>query len=553
MGNHPDTGLATRRSSNYLFARAWAEGRSYRTPAPFVRALKSHPLVSQGSLSRLLQTAAEAWNRLDYQRSIDTLERAARLDPANAAIHLELGRAHGMRYDYAAAEKCFEKAVRVAPQKAEILAMAGVHCRNFNRYEMAKNYFERAIREPKASTDTFVKLAELYERFHFLKEAGALVDRALETDPGCALALLARARLYRSTGNLEEAERLGRLLVSNKDPSAWSTCIRGWYELGAILDRAGRYDEAMAAFLEAKALIRPNAGEFLAGQRTAHERLKEAEANISADVLRRWHESSAALETPRRLALLGGHPRSGTTLLEQVLDAHPDIISAEETSVFFETYLSLKRGLPQDALMLTVLDSASPPTLKVARDGYFSAMTNFLGADIGGRLLIDKNPSLTGLVPGLIRVFPEAKFLIALRDPRDVCLSCFMQPLPLNQVSAIFLSLEGAVEEYGSLMGVWRTMAARMPNPFLEVRYEDVVQDLESLSRRVLDFFGLPWDARVLRFDEHARQKLVRSPTYADVAKPVFKGAVGRWRHYQKYLEPWVGKLAPFIDAFGYA
>jgi len=147
----------------------------------------------------------------------------------------------------------------------------------------------------------------------------------------------------------------------------------------------------------------------------------------------------------------------------------------------------------------------------------------------------------------------EAKFVVALRDPRDVCLSCFMQPLPLNQVSAMFLSLETTVAEYGSVMGLWRAMAPRLRNPHLEIRYEDVVDNLELCSRRVLDFLDIPWDPCVLRFNEHAREKLVRSPTYLDVMKPVFKGAVGRWRNYQKHLEPCLEALAPFVKAFGYA
>jgi hypothetical protein len=91
-----------------------------------------------------------------------------------------------------------------------------------------------------------------------------------------------------------------------------------------------------------------------------------------------------------------------------------------------------------------------------------------------------------------------------------------------------------------------------MRNPCLEVRYEDLVDDLESVARRAMEFLGVTWDARVLGFNEHARGKVVRSPTYAEVAKPVFKGAVGRWRHYQKHLEPWMDKLEPLVKAFGY-
>jgi Sulfotransferase family len=202
--------------------------------------------------------------------------------------------------------------------------------------------------------------------------------------------------------------------------------------------------------------------------------------------------------------------------------------------------------------MFQLFDSASPDVLQKTRDWYFHAMQMFVGTSIDDRLLIDKNPSLTGLVPGLVRLFPEVRFVIALRDPRDVCLSCFMQPLPLNVPSSSFLSLEEAVTEYVSLMGFWRAMAPRLPSPAIEVRYEDVVNDLPSVSRTVLAFLGLDWDERVLRFDEHARRKLVRSPTYAEVARPISKSAVGRWKNYQEFLEPYLPKLDPFLTAFGY-
>ncbi len=155
--------------------------------------------------------------------------------------------------------------------------------------------------------------------------------------------------------------------------------------------------------------------------------------------------------------------------------------------------------------MLEVLESASPQALRQARQNYADCMAKFLGQPPNGRILIDKNPSLTGLVLGFTRVFPEAKILVALRDPRDVCLSCFMQPLPLGQASSIFLTLEDTAQEYASIMGLWKAVAPCLGNAFLELRYEDLVADLEGVSRRALDFLGAAWDPRVLRFDEHAR------------------------------------------------
>jgi hypothetical protein len=328
--------------------------------------------------------------------------------------------------------------------------------------------------------------------------------------------------------------------------------VRKGYQLGSILDRQKRYDEAMQAFLGAKQLLQPDANKFVHGLKTIRHRLKEMTENISPEIVSRWLETKLP-DAPRRLALLCGHPRSGTTLLEQVLDSHPDMVSAEETEIFHdEAYAPLTLGMA-DPRMLPVLEAAKPEALARSRQEYFRNMELCLGRPIAGRLLIDKNPSLTFLVPALVRVFPEMKVLTALRDPRDVCLSCFMQPfVPIAQTSSAYLTLEGTVDEYIFLMSVWRAVAPMLKKSALEVRYEDMVEDLESVSRRVLEFMGVAWDERVLAFHEHARQKTVRSPTYADVTKPVFKRAVGRWRNYEKYLAPYLEKLEPFVKGFGY-
>jgi hypothetical protein len=202
--------------------------------------------------------------------------------------------------------------------------------------------------------------------------------------------------------------------------------------------------------------------------------------------------------------------------------------------------------------VLQVLEAAAPSQLRQSRDNYFRFTEMFLGKRLGNKLLIDKNPALNVLIPAVVRIFPEAKFLVALRDPRDVCLSCFMQLLPLNPVSSAYLTLEGTVTQYASVMGFWRAMLPRMRNPSLEVRYEELVDDLPTAARRVLDFLGVGWDASVLQYHDHARSKQVRSPSYADVAKPLFKSAIGRWRNYEKFLEPFQERLAPFIKAYGY-
>jgi tetratricopeptide (TPR) repeat protein len=255
--------------------------------------------------------AAEAWKRQDYQQTIDILERGSRLDPANASLLLDLGRAYGMRYDYEGAERCFEKAIRVATQRSVALIAAGHRSREIGRPEMARRYLERAA-EQRVSPEILVALAEIHERHHRMAEAGHFVERALKENGAHAAAQLFRARLDRIAGGLEEAEKRLREMLARTDVDTW-TRVQAWYELGGILDRQKRFDEAWESFLEAKSLLLPSATQAIATLQGVQARVREMEETISAEVLHRWSEFGAQLQPSRRFAVLCGHPRSGTT------------------------------------------------------------------------------------------------------------------------------------------------------------------------------------------------------------------------------------------------
>lgn len=505
--------------------------------------------MSHGTILRLLKAAESASRERDYALATELAQRAQRLDPADEQILLFLGQIHGKNHEFSSAEQALDRAVSLSSKPVSTLIEAGNRACSFGCYQLGQRYYQSATEHKDATALAFSSLAEAMERLRRIDAALEMSERAISKDPQCGNAWLVRCRLLRHMGELNKAQSS---LQAHIPAMEKTVKVRAWYELGTIFDRQGQYDKAMNAWLEAKTIMRPEAKAHATELQITRDRFRALRDSLSPEIIQKWLKFAQAY-SPKQVALLAGHPRSGTTLLEQVLDAHPNIISAEETELFHDdAFIPLTRGLASDTALIDILEGASPERLETSRINYFARAEKFLRQTIGSRLLLDKNPSLTFLVPAFLRVFPEARFLIAVRDPRDVCLSCYMQYLPLNQASSAWLTLEGTVKEYNELMGIWLKMRWELSNSSIEVRYEDMVENLESVARSVLSFLNIPWSQCVLAFDEHARQKAVRSPTYSDVTKKVFKTAVGRWRNYQKYFEPHLAKLEPLVKALGY-
>ena len=195
------------------------------------------------------------------------------------------------------------------------------------------------------------------------------------------------------------------------------------------------------------------------------------------------------------------------------------------------------------------------PVAKIAheRQRYFQAMEYLLGEPIGTRMHLDKNPAYNLTIPIVLRVFPETRLIIAIRDPRDVVLSCYLRYLPLNTVSVRFLDVRRTAERYALDMQAWLKFRDLVETPWVQVRYEDTVADVASQARRALETLDLAWDEQVLGYRERlAGDKRVTSPSYEAVAKPIYTGAIGRWRNYAEALEPAMYVLAPFVREFGY-
>lgn len=499
-----------------------------------------------------LQQARRLWQQNRFDESLALFEQAARKYPQNLVALVDGSRALGARFEITRAEAMIDRLVKVGGRNADILHLAGQSYRMIFRPDKAIQCFQRTLALSSQIPDAQLELAVLYERRHRVSEALSLIEDCLRAAPDYLEAQLFKARLLRRNKDLPAAEAIFRDLAGNEQAHPLVRA-QAWNEIANQLDRDGNYDEAMAALLKSKDLIKTDEGDLLRESETLQLCLRQlAEAFTSAH-LTKW-KTAAQIFPAQKMALLSSFPRSGTTLLEQVLDSHPGLVSSDEREAFGrDIFPALWQSPSTPRPTIEALDKISTTRWATQRERYLDYMSAALEQPIGERVHLDKNPAMTLLIPGMLRLFPETKLLIALRDPRDVVLSCFMQYLPMNTNSVCFLTPERTARRYAHDMAVWRSLREMDGMEWLEVRYENCVADLEREARRALEFLGLPWDPQVLQYRERLKEKSVSSPTYESVSKPLYTTAINRWKNYQKYLEPSLDILAPYVEAFGYS
>jgi tetratricopeptide (TPR) repeat protein len=504
-----------------------------------------------------IDKAQIAWEQRRYDEAIWYYERALARAPQNPVLLVDLARAYALRFRYADAEKLVDLAQSLYPNDAQLQQMLGRSYVELQQFDRAIACYRRSLEIAPSSAERpqmLLELAKMHERLHQLDAARECVEEALALAPSFDKAQYMLANLDRRVGDLKSAESRWRALIDEKK-TPLGVIGDSWYQMASLHDKAGQYDEAFEDLTRAKKIFSRAAAPHLDDAWTIGRSAGKSFSRLTADHFERWSAAKGDLAPlTGRLALLTSHPRSGTTLLEQVLDSHPDAISADELQVMPEmVYIPLGRTATQDESLPEVLNRTSPEELNRARQVYWASMEGALREPVNGRLLVDKNPELTMLLPLVVCVFPEMKIVFALRDPRDVVISCFMQQLPLNPVSVHYLTMEGTAKKYAKTMQAWLKIRGMLRNPWIEIRYEDMVADLESQARKVLDFLDLPWDERVLEYHRRAQSKHVHSPTYEAVTKPVYSSSVARWRNYATQLEPHMEILQPFVEAFGYA
>jgi hypothetical protein len=319
---------------------------------------------------------------------------------------------------------------------------------------------------------------------------------------------------------------------------------------GEALDRLDRTEQAFAHYAASAEIFRLRYAPACAGPEPM------AGLDLCQDLVRRYRHAGSELWRPAPGAASGpaaehvfliGFPRSGTTLLEQVLAGHPRVAALEERPTLapaIDAYLDPPSGV--DAL--AKIDGAAAERW---RADYWRRVGEF-GAAVDGRLFVDKQPFYGLWLPLIGKLFPEAKIIVARRDPRDVVFSCFRNPFRMTPITYELMDLERAASLYAGVMEAIELFLARSANQAFVYRHEDLVDRFEPTLAALCTFLGLDWRDDMARFQLTAGARDIRTPSAHQVMRPLNREGIGVWRRYARPLAPILPRLRVLAERYGY-
>jgi Flp pilus assembly protein TadD len=487
--------------------------------------------------------------RPEALRLLQTTVAAA---PGDAQAWFRLGRMLFSMQRRGEAREALSRGLAIEPRNYRALIDAGTVCLRLGELAAASGHFQRAAEVAPEAAEPLSALAVVAGLGGDNACARAYAGRALALAPDLVSAQIAIARADAAEDAPAAAEQRLTRLLERADLSD-AQRIDAFDLRAECRDALGRDADAFEDYASRNAVVRGvEAPRFVAvGVEGQGDRARRLATWLDGTPRDLWRGSAGpdrvGADETRRHVFLVGFPRSGTTLLEKILSSHPDIVALEEVDALGAAGNDLLAG----GAGLARLAGLTPADADGRRQAYWRSVRQALGEPIAGRIFVDKMPLHTVLLPLIARLFPDARILFALRDPRDVVLSCFRRRFRMNAAMFEFLTLEGAARYYDTVMRLAESARGRLPLAIMDVRHEALVADFDGEVRRVLDFVGAPWNPSVRDFAAAARG-VPKTPSTPQVARGLNADGLAQWRRYEAQLAPVAPLLAPWAHRFGY-
>jgi tetratricopeptide (TPR) repeat protein len=489
------------------------------------------------------------------------LRRQGRFAAAAALFERALVTAPGDEAAWVALTECLlagrrpAAALGVADAGLKRRPSARLHCarahvlQSLSRVDAARADYRQALAIDPDCTEARIGLALQAVEAGDWKGAAEVAEPLLAAQPASLQVDWLAARIAFGQGDLAlTVERVARVL--GKEGLSPDQLAEGELLMGEALDGLGRSGEAFAAFRRGKGALRAFYAELAASREGEVAKLRRLAAWFRDADPARWRTAPALAEPtgPRTHAFLVGFPRSGTTLLEQALAGHPDLVALEEPPTLADAYdalLTSPAGLGR-------LEALSAPEAEHWRGVYWRVVAERDGR-VEGKVFLDKAPAGTLYLPLIAKLFPDAKILFAVRDPRDVVLSCFRNAFQMNALTYAFTDLTETAHCYAAVMDLAAVYRHALPIQPLEVRYERLIADFEGELARIAGSLGLELTPGMLDFAATASRRVVRTPSAPQVRAGLNRQGLGRWHAYAAELRPVMPILAPWLERLGYS
>jgi tetratricopeptide (TPR) repeat protein len=526
----PDLAAGHNNLGNVLRAlERWAEAE-----AAYAEAIRLQPDlgVAHANLGLTLQQQGKPGAALPHFR------RAAELAPDDAAVWQQLAEAHALAEDWAEAIPCCQRRVALKPQDADAYNALGWAYQSDGRPAEAEAAYRRALELQPDHLDAWLDLGCLQEELGALGEAEACYRDAEARQPRSPLPLARRAVLAR--GRLSDGDR-DRLRFALYRPHGALVRLNLLFALAHVADARAEHAEAAACLEPANALareLRRSRGQTY----DADEHSRYVDRLIATFTPALFTRLAGAGDGSRRPVFVFGLPRSGTTLVEQVLASHSQVFGAGELSLARRAMDALPPVVNRPDDMTACLEAQGAADLaRLAsgyQDGVDALLTRATAQESRPARVVDKMPDNYLYLGLLALLFPRATLIHVRRDVRDVAVSCWMTHFRSIRWADDVEDLARRIRDHERLTAHWQAV---LPRPVVEVSYERLVDDFDAEARRLVEACGLAWEPACLRFHETARP--VRTASVTQVRQPLYRKALGRWKAYEPYLCPLFERL----------
>ena len=487
-----------------------------------------------------------------YDKALEDLKLALELAPDDLFVR----NAYGMllcRFErWQEAIAFIRQTVAMAPNYAAAEFSLGWALERSGDLDEGRAHYEAALALEPNFVKPMVQLADLAQRRSDRTTAKQLAERVLSLDPSNYVALTILGIVAVAEDEVDRAESLITPLLGRtpEDPQEASMARR---VMGDVRHAQGRYAQAFAAYKHSNQIkYDVFAARYETPGSTATDYCNWLRAYFETADSAVWSAKRQAAPDDARDGAAGhvflvGFPRSGTTLLENVLASHPQVVTLEEK----DTFGSLTHDFLIDEAGRQRLAALTPAEIETHRAAYWARVRGF-GAEVAGKVLVDKYPLTSLKLPMVAKLFPKARILFALRDPRDVVLSCYRRSFAMNSSMFEFLDIARAARFYDAVMALCTVYREKLELDWRQTRNEALVDDFEGEAREICDFIGLEWNDQMNDFAQHAMSRTIRTPSSVQVVKGINREGVGVWRHYREEIAPALGTLQRWVEVYGY-